>query len=269
MRLLLDPGNTLANTFMRCNEHLVKMLGEDPIEVDARARRGTCAVVRFVQGRELWVAGVGDRRAEGGQPGGRRHAAGGRADDGPHADLPAEQARIESMAGARAPHLRGRRRVYAGARLRIPGAAWLGARAVVARALGDLEGVRCGIIPTPEVCTHTVQEEDLFLILASDGVWEFIENEEAVRIVRLFHEQGKPALDACRFLIAKAALLWRTNEGQYRDDIAAIVELPPPRRPGLRGRGRPRAETARRRSRARRGGRCAAMAPPPRRRSVA
>ena len=96
-------------------------------------------------------------------------------------------------------------------------------RLCVARALGDLEGVRCGIIPTPEVCTHTVQEEDLFLILASDGVWEFIENEEAVRIVRLFHEQGKPALDACRFLIAKAALLWRTNEGQYRDDITAIV----------------------------------------------
>ena len=72
-----------------------------------------------------------------------------------------------------------------------------------------------------------MQEEDLFLILASDGVWEFIENEEAVRIVRLFHEQGKPALDACRFLIAKAALLWRTNEGQYRDDITAIVAFLP------------------------------------------
>ena len=82
-----------------------------------------------------------------------------------------------------------------------------------------------------------MQEEDLFLILASDGVWEFIENEEAVRIVRLFHEQGKPALDACRFLIAKAALLWRTNEGQYRDDITAIVIYLPPRRPGPRGRG--------------------------------
>ena len=47
---------------MRCNEHLVKMLGEDPIEVDARGP-GTCAVVCFVQGRELWVAGVGDCRA--------------------------------------------------------------------------------------------------------------------------------------------------------------------------------------------------------------
>ena len=32
-----------------------------------------------------------------------------------------------------------------------------------------------------------------------------------------------PARDACRVLIAKAALLWRTNEGQYRDDITAIV----------------------------------------------
>ena len=220
--LLLDPGNTLANTFMRCNEHLVKMLGEDPIEVDARDS-GTCAVVCFVQGRELWVAGVGDCRA----------VVGSQAADGTllavalttdhKADLPAEQARIESMGGYVRPTFEDDGEFMPARVYEFQGRPWLGPGLCVARALGDLEGVRCGIIPTPEVCTHTVQEEDLFLILASDGVWEFIENEEAVRIVRLFHEQGKPALDACRFLIAKAALLWRTNEGQYRDDITAIV----------------------------------------------
>ena len=139
------------------------------------------------------------------------------------ADLPAEQARIESMGGYVRPTFEDDGEFMPARVYEFQGRPWLGPGLCVARALGDLEGVRCGIIPTPEVCTHTVQEEDLFLILASDGVWEFIENEEAVRIVRLFHEQGKPALDACRFLIAKAALLWRTNEGQYRDDITAIV----------------------------------------------
>ena len=70
---------------------------------------------------------------------------------------------------------------------------------------------------------HTVQANDLFLILASDGVWEFIENDEAVQIVEHFHSKGLPALDACRYLIAKAALCWRKFEGDYRDDITAIV----------------------------------------------
>ena len=70
---------------------------------------------------------------------------------------------------------------------------------------------------------HTVQPTDQFLILASDGVWEFIDNDEAVAIVGQFYDKGLPALDACRFLIAKAALNWRKFEGDYRDDITAIV----------------------------------------------
>jgi hypothetical protein len=41
---------------------------------------------------------------------------------------------------------------------------------------------------------------------------------------------GEPAVRATRFLIAKAALAWRMEEGDYRDDITAVVlylnELP-------------------------------------------
>ena len=54
-------------------------------------------------------------------------------------------------------------------------------------------------------------------------MWEFIDNDEAVAIVGQFYARGLPALDACRFLIAKAALCWRNFEGDYRDDITAIV----------------------------------------------
>ena len=54
-------------------------------------------------------------------------------------------------------------------------------------------------------------------------MWEFIDNDEAVAIVGQFYDKGLPALDACRFLIAKAALCWRKFEGDYRDDITAIV----------------------------------------------
>jgi len=67
------------------------------------------------------------------------------------------------------------------------------------------------------------QEEDAYLILASDGVWEFIDNQEAIMLVDGMYKQGKSADEACRLLILKAAIAWRTNEGDYRDDITAIV----------------------------------------------
>ena len=60
-------------------------------------------------------------------------------------------------------------------------------------------------------------------MLASDGVWEFLSSEHVVEIVGGFLRRGEPALTAARFLIAKAALAWRNEEGDYRDDITAIV----------------------------------------------
>lgn len=42
---------------------------------------------------------------------------------------------------------------------------------------------RAGVISEPEVCIVDLQHNDHFLILASDGVWEFMDNQEAVDIV--------------------------------------------------------------------------------------
>jgi hypothetical protein len=38
---------------------------------------------------------------------------------------------------------------------------------------------------------------------------------QAVAIVGQFYARGLPALDACRYLIAKAALCWRNFEVSY------------------------------------------------------
>ena len=42
-------------------------------------------------------------------------------------------------------------------------------------------------------------------------------------IVHGVAEQGGSAAQACRTLIAHAALQWRKHEGDYRDDITATV----------------------------------------------
>ena len=38
-----------------------------------------------------------------------------------------------------------------------------------------------------------------------------------------FQTRGESAEKAARFIIAKAAVAWRLEEGDYRDDVTAIV----------------------------------------------
>ena len=80
-----------------------------------------------------------------------------------------------------------------------------------------------GVISTPVVQSFMQGPQDRCLILASDGVWEFITSQEAVQIVQ--KHGSAPA--ACRALITEATQRWRKEEGNYRDDITAIVVLMP------------------------------------------
>jgi serine/threonine protein phosphatase PrpC len=51
------------------------------------------------------------------------------------------------------------------------------------RSFGVLIAASVGVIPNPDVWERDIESDDAFIILASDGVWEFIENQEAVDIV--------------------------------------------------------------------------------------
>lgn len=44
-------------------------------------------------------------------------------------------------------------------------------------ASGDEAVKSVGVIPEPEVTTYDLSEKDKFMIMASDGVWEFIESQ--------------------------------------------------------------------------------------------
>ena len=59
--------------------------------------------------------------------------------------------------------------------------------------------------------------------MASDGVWEFISSSEAVYLVQDCFDKDMGADEACKVLIKKAMDKWKEKEGDYRDDITAIV----------------------------------------------
>jgi protein phosphatase PTC2/3 len=177
---------------------------------------GTTAVVALVQGNRLWVGNAGDSRCvlatvrEG-----QLVAQDLSVDQNP--DSPAEMERILAAGGFVSPPPEPglSARVWLDADLTQVGLA-------MARSIGDHAVKGVGVIAEPEVLTHEVSpEEDRFLLLASDGVWEFISSDEAVAIV---HENMRRGVSqACQALIENAAARWRDVEGDYRDDITALV----------------------------------------------
>ena len=131
-------------------------------------------------------------------------------------DLPEEQSRIESMGGFVSPP------PEPGLSARV----WLdiGCTQIglaMSRSLGDHAVKSIGVIAEPVVTTHHVTEDDEFMIIASDGVWEFVKSSEAVQVVSENLHLG--ATRACQALIEMAAARWHDEEGDYRDDITALV----------------------------------------------
>lgn len=100
----------------------------------------------------------------------------------------------------------------------------LGPGLTMTRAFGDWGARPLGFSAVPEVTRHAIGEDDRFLIIASDGLWELIESEEAVQIVGAVYEGGQPAQLAALSLITAAANRWYVLEGPgYRDDITCVV----------------------------------------------
>jgi protein phosphatase 2C family protein 2/3 len=91
----------------------------------------------------------------------------------------------------------------------------------MARSIGDHAVKSVGVIAEPVVYFHDLKENDNFLIVATDGVWEFISSAEAVKIISKHLHKG--ATKACQVLIETAAAKWHDEEGDYRDDITAMV----------------------------------------------
>ena len=63
---------------------------------------------------------------------------------------------------------------------------------------------------------------DKFIVLASDGVWEFITNEEIAAIVKPFFET-KNAEKAAEAVVRESYLRWKKEEEGIVDDITCII----------------------------------------------
>ncbi|KAK4273419.1 hypothetical protein QN277_021826 [Acacia crassicarpa] len=89
----------------------------------------------------------------------------------------------------------------------------------MSRAFGDHCVKEYGLISVPEVTHRNLTTRDQFVVLATDGVWDVISNEEAVDIVNSTADKAKSA----KRLVECAVHAWkRKRRGIAIDDISAI-----------------------------------------------
>jgi serine/threonine protein phosphatase PrpC len=87
------------------------------------------------------------------------------------------------------------------------------------RSLGDVVAHSAGVISEPEFTEHELNSKtDKFLVIATDGLWEFVDNQETVEMVE---GQFGPAqaVDTC---VTEAGTRWMQEE-QVIDDTTVIV----------------------------------------------
>jgi len=97
----------------------------------------------------------------------------------------------------------------------------------ISRSFGDTVGRGAGVTAEPETCKRLIHHTFRFLLICSAGVWEFIENQEAVEIIASKGPSG--VQEAVEELVYEALRRWMAEEGSVIDDITAVAAwLRPP-----------------------------------------
>ena len=90
------------------------------------------------------------------------------------------------------------------------------------RSFGDSIAHTVGVISEPEIKRYDFTGNEKFIIIASDGIWEYISSEECVNIVKKFYENNLDAVGAINAIIKEAFNRWQKFD-EIIDDITAII----------------------------------------------
>ena len=109
----------------------------------------------------------------------------------------------------------------------------------MSRSLGDRVAKGLGVIARPDVTVHTIDfDKDLFVIIGSDGIWEALDNGDALKFVEMYRKKScklanRPKEDAnlensciSQLLCEEARMRWIAiveEDNVHIDDISTIV----------------------------------------------
>lgn len=94
------------------------------------------------------------------------------------------------------------------------------------RCFGDSVSKNIGVLSVPgnfykELTKYEIKCADRFLVIASDGIWEYLSNRKVVKIVEKQWKFGT-IKSACDKLMDAAMKKW-AQHGAYMDDISFFI----------------------------------------------
>ncbi|XP_019455584.1 PREDICTED: probable protein phosphatase 2C 33 [Lupinus angustifolius] len=201
---------TLRESFLKASKFMDKELKLHP-DIDCFCS-GTTAVTLVKQGQDLVIGNVGDSRAVLGTRDHNDSLIAVQLTIDLKPNLPREEERIKRHRG-RVFSLRNEPDV---SRVWLPNSDFPGL--AMARAFGDFCLKDYGLIAVPDISHHRLTEKDEFVVLATDGIWDVLSNEEVVDIVA-----SASQTNAARVLVESAVKGWKTKYPFSKiDDCAAV-----------------------------------------------
>ncbi|KAF5471483.1 hypothetical protein F2P56_008271 [Juglans regia] len=176
---------------------------------------GTTAVTIVKQGHHLIIANLGDSRAVLCTRGDNNQLLPIQLTVDLKPDVPSEAERIMNCRG-RVFAVEGQPDVY---RIWMPDEDCPGL--AMSRAFGDFCLKDCGLISVPEVSYRNLTIKDEFVVLATDGVWDVLTNDEVIKIVS---SAKKPSM-AAKLLVNHAVTTWRCKYPSSKVDDCTVICL--------------------------------------------
>lgn len=89
------------------------------------------------------------------------------------------------------------------------------------RSVGDATAEAIGVFAEPEVLVRRLTARNPFLIIASDGVWEFLSSQSVVEMVGKYDD----AQEACMAIVAESYRLWLQHESRTDDITMLLIQI--------------------------------------------
>jgi serine/threonine protein phosphatase PrpC len=89
------------------------------------------------------------------------------------------------------------------------------------RSFGDKAGIKAGTNAEPELLEHTIENCDKLLVIASDGIWEYMENEDVMKAI-LPGYMKEDLQHSGESLLKRSVDMW-AKMNFARDDITFII----------------------------------------------
>mmetsp|Transcript_32819 Transcript_32819/g.77592 ORF Transcript_32819/g.77592 Transcript_32819/m.77592 type:complete len:132 (-) Transcript_32819:12-407(-) len=91
----------------------------------------------------------------------------------------------------------------------------------MSRSIGDHNAATVGVISRPEITEHEICDDDVALVIISDGVSELLSSQTVCDLVATVTNLDPQKI--CEKIVEQSTYMWKVEEGDYRDDITVVV----------------------------------------------